>query len=269
MLPPTPPRPAWVPLGSGPPCFPTSQAPARRGSPLGPGILCTDFSAHVSLLCLHERFHTCEMPWKTSFTVPRHLSKSPFTLHTFLLQSRQKNGRATPIFAGAPPPEAGGSPRGRGGRAHLEPAAPRTAPGLCPAPNRVVWLNEWTAGCPRRDGAEDAKARLPWSQTQQISGKERPPPARTRPALGGRWAGAMCSPSVPRLSLQAPAEPAPPPWQYLLPLPARPALPAADHSAAAGPADSRAPPRLPRAADCFRVQEPPIRMPAPRRSAPI
>lgn len=61
-----------------------------------------------------------------------------------------------------------------------------------------------------------------------------------------------------------PAEPAQPLRQYLLPLPARPALPAAaDHSAAVEPAESLVPPMLPSAADCFRVQEPPMRIPAP------
>lgn len=70
--------------------------------------------------------------------------------------------------------------------------------------------------------------------------------------------------AAPWLSPEAPAEPARPLRQYLLPLPAGPALPAAaDHPVAAVPALSRVPPRLPSAADCFRVQEPPIRIPAP------
>lgn len=61
---------------------------------------------------------------------------------------------------------------------------------------------------------------------------------------------ARCCPLVPSHP-KRPADPTHPPWQYLLPLPAGLAFPAAaSHSAAAAPAESRG---IPRPADCFRA----------------
>lgn len=76
-----------------------------------------------------------------------------------------------------------GAPRGAGAPAQRLPCAR--------APISLAgWMNEWTVGCPRREGAEDAEALRLWPQTQQNSGKERLPTPRTRP--GARWSLGQC-----------------------------------------------------------------------------
>lgn len=168
-----------------------------------------------------------------------------------------------------------GAPRGAGAAGFiLNPKRPAQRLACTRFPiNMAGWMNEPLVVLicfPRR--ADDARALLLRSKPPQSSEKQRPwagswssPPfTGTQQALNDYWINAMCCALVPWLWPKVSAEPAEPLRQYLLPLPARPALPAAaNHSAAVEPAESLVPPLLPSAADCFRVQEPPMRIPAP------